>query len=209
MRLVIFDLGGVFVRLDNARGLACVAEACGLTAAEVRRRIFGGGDVTVYDAGPLLDFETGRLSTDAFLAWFCQALGCPLTRADFERFWTAIFAGWIDGNIALAEALLARPGVAVALLTNTNPVHYGHLLRALPLLERIPWRFASFETGLMKPSPEAFQHVLSTVGVTPSEAVFIDDLEANVDAARALGLHGVLATSPAAVRAGLARLGLA
>ena len=48
----------------------------------------------------------------------------------------------------------------------------------------------------------------SAVGHLTGRALYIDDLPANVEAAGALGMHGVLFTDPAALRSELVKLGL-
>lgn len=53
----------------------------------------------------------------------------------------------------------------------------------------------SGEVGMRKPEPEIFAHVLDMLGVRADEAVFVDDLETNVTAARSLGLTAIHHTS--------------
>jgi epoxide hydrolase-like predicted phosphatase len=50
----------------------------------------------------------------------------------------------------------------------------------------------SHEVRMRKPNPEIYHHTMSRIGATPSRTVFLDDLHANVEAANALGMHGVL-----------------
>ena len=50
----------------------------------------------------------------------------------------------------------------------------------------------SHEVRMRKPNPEIYHHTMNRVGATPSRTVFLDDLHANVEAASALGMHGVL-----------------
>ena len=51
----------------------------------------------------------------------------------------------------------------------------------------------SSELGIRKPDPRIFEHALETLGgIDPSRAIFVDDFEANVEAAEALGFRGVL-----------------
>jgi putative hydrolase of the HAD superfamily len=54
--------------------------------------------------------------------------------------------------------------------------------------------FCSAEEGLIKPHPDAYRRALDRLRVAPRAAVFVDDAEENVTAARALGIHGVLFT---------------
>jgi putative hydrolase of the HAD superfamily len=55
----------------------------------------------------------------------------------------------------------------------------------------------SAEVGMRKPEERIFQHAASLLGVDPQECVFIDDIEANVVAAEALGMTGLWHTDPA------------
>ncbi len=50
----------------------------------------------------------------------------------------------------------------------------------------------SHEVQMRKPNPEIYHHTMNRIGATPSRTVFLDDLHANVEAANALGMHGVL-----------------
>ncbi len=50
----------------------------------------------------------------------------------------------------------------------------------------------SHEVRMRKPNPEIYHHTMNRIGATPTRTVFLDDLHANVEAANALGMHGVL-----------------
>ncbi|MEU8248157.1 HAD family phosphatase [Nonomuraea sp. NPDC048916] len=49
----------------------------------------------------------------------------------------------------------------------------------------------SGEVGMRKPEPRIFQHALDLVGLPGDACVFIDDIEANIVAAQALGIEGI------------------
>jgi putative hydrolase of the HAD superfamily len=53
----------------------------------------------------------------------------------------------------------------------------------------------SAQVGLMKPDPAIYRLTLDRLGVTPQQAVFIDDMLENVVAAMALGLRTIRFTS--------------
>jgi putative hydrolase of the HAD superfamily len=55
----------------------------------------------------------------------------------------------------------------------------------------------SGEVGMRKPEKEIFLHAADTLGLAPAQCVFVDDLEANIAAAQACGMTGVLHTEPA------------
>ena len=50
----------------------------------------------------------------------------------------------------------------------------------------------SHEVRMRKPNPDIYHHTMNRIGATPGRTVFLDDLHANVEAANALGMHGVL-----------------
>ena len=54
--------------------------------------------------------------------------------------------------------------------------------------------FASGEVGLRKPDTAFYQLVLRRVGLPAPSVLFVDDKPGNVDAARALGIQGVVYT---------------
>jgi putative hydrolase of the HAD superfamily len=49
----------------------------------------------------------------------------------------------------------------------------------------------SHEEGCLKPDPRIYRIVCDRLGVDPVAAVLLDDLQANVDGARALGMQGI------------------
>ncbi|XP_072521093.1 acyl-CoA dehydrogenase family member 10-like isoform X2 [Salminus brasiliensis] len=55
----------------------------------------------------------------------------------------------------------------------------------------------SCKVGLCKPDPRIYQLCVNRLGVSPHEAVFLDDLGQNVEAAVHLGMHGITVRDPA------------
>jgi epoxide hydrolase-like predicted phosphatase len=52
----------------------------------------------------------------------------------------------------------------------------------------------SHEVGMRKPNPAIYHLTMERIGATPSRTAFLDDLEANVHAANAIGMHGIHVT---------------
>jgi putative hydrolase of the HAD superfamily len=50
----------------------------------------------------------------------------------------------------------------------------------------------SSRVGMRKPEPRIFEHAAGLLGLEPQECIFIDDIQANITAAEALGFTGVL-----------------
>ena len=58
----------------------------------------------------------------------------------------------------------------------------------------------SAEVGLIKPDAAIYEHTLRGLGVAPSETLFVDDREINIQAAREIGIHSVKFQSTAQLR---------
>ena len=96
-------------------------------------------------------------------------------------------------------------GTPLALLSNAGP-DYGSYFRHGPLGDFFTACYVSGELGLLKPHPAIYRHVLDDLGITPAEAIFIDNREANVAGAEALGITGHVFTDADRLRAFLAGL---
>jgi putative hydrolase of the HAD superfamily len=89
----------------------------------------------------------------------------------------------------------------LAALSNTNSLHWSRMREELSILEHFERAFASHELGLRKPSLEIYVHVLREMGMTPAETTFFDDTEANVEAARRVGMRAYRVEGVEALRA--------
>ncbi|AHH99110.1 HAD family hydrolase [Kutzneria albida] len=100
-------------------------------------------------------------------------------------------ASRVDDSVVDIVRELGEQPVTVSLLSNlpldTLRWHQEHT----PVLAEFADVRASCLTGLAKPDPAAFNSAITRLAVSPEEAVFIDDQEANVTAAAELGLHAV------------------
>lgn len=82
-------------------------------------------------------------------------------------------------------------GVITALATNQQSYRGTYMRANLPYADHFDHQFHSFEVGLAKPDPAYFGHIIEALGIEPGEAVFVDDVLANVRGAEAAGLNAV------------------
>lgn len=85
----------------------------------------------------------------------------------------------------------------VYLLSNVGDMHWTHLVEEMAakgyaVNDCFDATFPSFETHVNKPDLKAYQNVLLSAGLDPSETIFFDDSPANVEAAKKLGMHAEL-----------------
>ena len=104
----------------------------------------------------------------------------------FNRWPDAFFNGIPDLLKAIAQ------NYHVALLSNTNAIHWERDDIAGQLEPLIDSLFLSYRTGLVKPESAAFEHVLDTLDVTAAQVLFLDDNVLNIDAANRCGMQAQL-----------------
>ncbi len=127
-------------------------------------------------------------------------------RAYYGR-WEEMLAGPIDDTVDILRDVRDSPYRLYA-LTNWSAEAFPVARRRYDFLEWFEGIVVSGEIGMVKPDPEIFEHLTQVFDLTPGESVFIDDVEANVEAAKKAGYHAVRFETPDQLRADLETLGI-
>jgi putative hydrolase of the HAD superfamily len=190
VEVVISDFGGVltsplvqsFMAFQDETGIS------GETLGHAMQRI-GEAD----GEHPLFELERGRVSEADFLDRMAAELEPELGhRPEMHRF-SEIYFDALQPNEPMIELMreLQGAGHRMALLTN-NVREWEPLWRSmLPVDEIFELVVDSAFVGCRKPEPEIYEITLERLGVEPQRCLFVDDVEANCDGARALGLTAV------------------
>jgi HAD superfamily hydrolase (TIGR01509 family) len=206
---VIFDLGGVLIEVEFELAFKAVGRLTGQSPETVRHKMFGSGyGARLPHNHPVIAYELGVITSNEFHRHMQVLLGQAIPFQDFRDIWNCIFTEELASTVELVRELLKRPGLKVGVLSNTNEMHLTFLRGRMPVLNEIEHVYASHEIRLRKPHRQSFYHTFEKMKVRPQHSVFIDDFAENVAAAASLGTQVIHATDPAAVRAGLLRLGL-
>ncbi len=152
------------------------------------------------------DFESGRCSVDEFGARLVDDLGLSGSAEDFIDRFTKWPRGLFDG----AEQLVAdiRDDIQIAVLSNTNPVHWDTQPDHQRVKALFDTLFLSYELGMAKPDAEIYHEVVARLDVPAEAVVFLDDNQINVDGARSVGIDAALAKGVDQARAALRERGL-
>jgi 2-haloacid dehalogenase len=195
---VTFDLGGVLIDWDPRYLYRTLFE----DEAEMEAFL---GEVTTpawnaqQDAGrPWVD------AVDALAAEF------PEHRHLIEAYhlrWHETLGDAIQGTVEVVAELRAA-GVRLLALSNWSAETFPVALERYPFLGWFEGIVISGEVGAAKPDERIFRVLIERHGIEPAETVFVDDSEANVRAAAALGFVAVAFTDPTALRASLDALGV-
>jgi putative hydrolase of the HAD superfamily len=184
---VIFDLGGVVLG-SPLHAIARFEKERGIPAGFINRVVVSSGP-----SGAWSRLERGELRVEAFVPAFeadCLAAGHRVAAGPMME------AIQVESQPrpAMLSAIreLRRRGLRVGALTNNWVADEPRENRlGLDLRELFDSFVESAIVGLRKPDPRIYTHACSELGVTPERAVFLDDIGANLKAARALGMHTI------------------
>jgi putative hydrolase of the HAD superfamily len=195
LRAVFFDLGGVVVRTEYQAPREHLAERLNLTYEEL--------STIVFEAETARQASIGQVSVDAHWLAVTRKLRLPASEAKAIR--DEFFAGDVIDRDLLDFIRSLRPRCKTGIISNA----WGDL-REYIVRNRLDDAFdaliISAEIGMIKPQTEVYDLALKQFQVKAEEAAFIDDMPANITAANALGLHGILFRNPAQVKADLKAL---
>lgn len=193
----LFDIGNVLVTFDYVRTFPALAGRTARTYDEIHRHL----------AGMTTELETGRLPAEQFIAAALDFIGGGVTRDEFLTAFTEIFAP-IPPVWEMLQSVRRR--APMHLFSNTSELHETYLLRRYPDFSWFSGGFFSWRLGVMKPDRAIYETALNALRLPAEQIVYVDDLPANIETGRAMGMqcHLFDRTSPEALRAFLEEAGL-
>lgn len=172
-KVFLFDLGGV---------LADLASPTKVMNLEMTDDDFWA---IWLNSSSVYAFETGNMLP----AEFCAKIGRELSLLE-DSFDENRFQQWKLNLFPGAETLLKSLACRhkVALLSNTNSVHWHQITQRTQVFSQFFKVFLSYEIGMHKPAVGIYRYVVEKMGCTPSDVIFFDDSELNVSAAQRFGI---------------------
>ena len=195
--LLLFDLGGVLVEFSGFRDLRPLLRVP-QSESDIRRQ---------WIACPIVRaFEVGHLTPQQFAERFVAAWNITVPEHEFLcafRMWTR---GFLPGARELLTALRER--YRLACLSNSNALHWERNAQELDLFAPFEAALSSHLLGSHKPDPIIFQRALAALHMEAGAVVFFDDVAANVESARDVGITAFQVSGIAELRTCLNKLGL-
>ena len=84
---------------------------------------------------------------------------------------------------------IKQKGYNAYVLSNACNRFYGYFPKHYDL-NSFQGVVVSSDVKMIKPNPGIYQYILETYSLNPSESLFIDDVQENIDAAKAAGING-------------------
>jgi epoxide hydrolase-like predicted phosphatase len=195
-RGLLLDYGGVLTTPVTA-SFASFEQQAGIPAGRVVALLVAASRSD--DGGLIGALERGELAVDRFEAALAELLTSDGHRVPAGPLLAGLFATLRPDGPLWDLAVRARAaGHRTGVLSNSwGTGLYDH--------ERLAAAFdvvvISGEVGLRKPDPAIYRLAADRLDLPPTDVVFVDDLEHNVDVARRVGMAGVLHTGDGAVTA--------
>lgn len=190
---ILYDFGGVFTG-SPFEAITAAADSFGVTAERLRDLVFGPYHSDTDH--PWHRLERGELSfVDARAELIAYAAEGGLDLDPFQLLRST--SGDEDHSSVMVGHLreLRAEGYRSAIVTNNLKEFRPHWEKMIPVDELFDHIVDSSFEGVRKPDPRIYRIALDHLGVPAERAVFLDDFPANVDAARALGMAGVVVTA--------------
>lgn len=190
IKAIIFDLGGVIIRLNDVSVPIGRFEEIGFKDA--------GKYMGIYShQGIFKDLESGAIDADGFLKELAELSGKESISYEEAEF---AWMGYLKDvpHERLDNLLELKKRYRLFLLSNLNPF-FGKWVKSTdfsgdghPIGHYLEKDFYSYELKDYKPSASIFLKVLDATGLKAEECIFVDDGPANVASAEALGMKGLL-----------------
>ncbi len=186
--LIIFDLGGVILNIDYQLTQKAFSK---IGVPDVERLYSQAAQSQLFD-----DNETGRISPSEFRKGLKEIIGMEVSDEQLDEAWNALIQEIPPHRVDFILSLKEK--FKTSLLSNTNEIHIQNFEQSIDErlgLEKFKSCFDllcySSRIGLRKPNVEAWQYVLDKMNVPAHRALFIDDSEQHIVAARSIDVHAV------------------
>jgi putative hydrolase of the HAD superfamily len=182
IRTILFDFGNVLAFFDHHQAVRQLAEYSPLSCEEVYRIL----DRVSHESG----YDTGDVETPAFMKRIREECSLDCDDADLARAVSDIFTR----NPEICDLLpRLRLKYRLLLLSNTNDLHATWYRRQFADdFLHLDGLIFSHEVRARKPDRKIYEAAHQITNARHEECLFLDDLEPNIDAARAFGWKGIV-----------------
>ena len=182
---VIFDMGGVIVDVQRDRAISNF-KAIGVSDADELISAY-------HHKGIFIEFENGNIDTAEFCRLLCKQSGREISREEIEYAWRSIIDLPLQYKLDYIHEL--RKTHKVFMLSNNNPIimnwacSTGFTESGNALSDYFDKLYISYRMNCTKPDLKIYNMMIEDAKMNPTESLFIDDSETNINAAKECGLQ--------------------
>jgi FMN phosphatase YigB (HAD superfamily) len=186
IEVILYDLGNVILPFNHYQIAEKLSRFSQKKEFQNPKKIFSF--LFDFEYGAINGYEMGRVSSLEFFHSLKDSLHLSLSYEEFTPIWNNIFFE----NREVSQTILFQKGKwRLGLLSNTNPLHFDHVLAMFPVVKVFDRWILSHEVGFKKPAIEIFEKAINWASVEPQKILFIDDMKKHVEAAVSLGMQGI------------------
>ncbi len=152
-------------------------------------------------------YEVGKLTLDDYLDRAVFHRKRPFSRAAFRKFMFAQSKPYPE-MIELIPQVKAKYGLKIVVVSNEGRELNAHRIRTFRLDAFVDSFISSCYVHLRKPDADIYRLALDIAHAPPGEIVYLENTPMFIDAAKSLGIRGILHTDCQSTRAKLAAFGL-
>ncbi len=135
------------------------------------------------------DFFHGKITEDTYWQLIIERSGWELSIPTLKELVRSQM-NEIAGTRKIIEKLRAK-GYKLGLLSVHAKEWIAHLETKYDYHKHFHQVMYSYQVGVSKPDPQAFKLILESLQVKPTETLFVDDSEENLETAKSLGMHTI------------------
>ena len=157
----------------------------------------------------LHQLEIGAISDDEFFDRMVERyIASGGTAFDARTAQKVVFGRGLAACAAMVDVVrqVRAAGYRTAMLTNISRTGEALWSSLLPTTELFDTVVDSSQVGLRKPDPAIYTLTCERLGLPPSQCLFVDDLQCNVQAAAGLGMTVIHCQDPVAIAEDVAML---
>ena len=182
IKAIIFDMGGVIILTCDDTPRKNLAKQLKVPVAQLTDEVF--------NSQTAIQSEKGQLSKHEHWKKVLLGLGSNITQS-IEEIDEAFWAGDRIDDELMSYIKSLKNKYRLGLLSNAFKGAREWVEGHFHFLDAFDLVVFSYEVGLRKPDPTIFIMICEKLNVFPQQAIFIDDMLANVDGAREAGLHAI------------------
>ncbi len=192
IQAVVFDYGGVLCHPPATSEIDRLALTFGLPRDKFWR-MYGRL------RGP---YDRGAIDSGEYWRTMAQCAGVLLKPSELASLHARDLAMWSGYNNSMISFAgdLRQSGIKTGILSNMLADMLEKLRAEAGWLSLFDVQVYSCELGLVKPEEAIYARLVEELGVEASRTLFVDDIPANVEAARRAGLQAVVFESEAQLR---------
>jgi putative hydrolase of the HAD superfamily len=180
IKTIIFDFGNVFINLDIEGAIEHTFNKFEIDTLSEEMMAFNSF------------YEQGLISTEEFMEFYAENFP-NIESYEIIDIWNFMLKDFPKHRLDFLKQLKATSKYKLILLSNTNDLHINWVKKHVSFYKEFKNCFDAFylshEINLRKPNHDIFGFVLNENKLIANECLFIDDIKANCDSAKSLGIE--------------------